>query len=359
MAISRFQRAFHHWRTVAREPVPPAAFAKLCRFAVVLLGLIVVTGAAVRLTKSGLGCPTWPQCGDGSFVTRSQFSLHGVVEFGNRVVSLGVGLLIAAVVIGSFRLAQRRRDLRWLSGGLVLGFVAQGVLGGLTVIFHLNPALVAGHFLVSMLLLWNAAVLDMRARQPSGPRVRTVRREITALADVLALAAAAVLILGTVVTGAGPHSGDAGDVQRFAINIRSAAQLHADSAMLLTGLVIAMAFAVRLSTVARGSRTLANALALTVVAQAAVGFAQYFLGIPTGLVAVHVAGATLLWILALYLRLTLGSSSSSAIVVEQAAGTSGSDQLIDGDGEEEQRQIGDREVEQPHRPRVTAGDSTS
>ena len=232
--------------SVLRQPVPPAAYAKLCRAAMVLLGLIVVTGAAVRLTKSGLGCPTWPQCGDGSFVTRAQFSLHGVVEFTNRIVSLGVGLVIAAVVIGAFRLKDRRRDLRLLSGGLVLGFVAQAVLGGLTVIFHLNPALVAGHFLVSMLLLWNAAVLDTRARQGSGAPVRLVRRELILLADLLAATAGAVLILGTVVTGAGPHSGDTGDVQRFEINIRSAAQLHADGAMLLTGLIIAMAFAARL-----------------------------------------------------------------------------------------------------------------
>jgi cytochrome c oxidase assembly protein subunit 15 len=308
----------------------------------VLLGLIVVTGAAVRLTKSGLGCPTWPQCGDGSFVTRSEFALHGWVEFGNRLVSLGVGVVIAVVVIGSFRLEKRRSDLRWLSGGLVLGFVAQAVLGGLTVIFHLNPALVAGHFLVSMALLFNAAVLDSRSRHPAGAAVRLARRELILLADVLVAACAAVLILGTVVTGAGPHSGDTGDVQRFEINIRSAAQLHADGAMLLTGLVVAMLFAVRLTTVPRYARTLANALAITVLGQVTIGFTQYFLGIPTGLVAVHVAGATTLWILALYLRLSLTRRET------------GLDQLVEGDREEQHREIRDGEVEEPHRPRVTA-----
>ncbi len=318
----------------------------------VLLGLIVVTGASVRLTKSGLGCPTWPQCGDGSFVTRPEFALHGVVEFGNRMVSIVVGLIVAAAVLGAFRLAERRNDLRLLSGGLVLGFIAQGVLGGLTVIFHLNPALVAGHFLVSMLLLWNAAVLDSRARHGAGPRVPLVRRELVLLADLLAVIAAAVLVLGTVVTGSGPHSGAPGDVQRFDINIRSAAQLHADGAMLLTGLVIAMAFAVRLVTGADRVRWLAHALAVTVVAQAAVGFIQYSTGIPTGLVAIHVAGATLLWIFALYLRLGLAQSAPPM-------STARSDQLVDRDGEEHQRQVGDREVEQPHRPRVTAGGSTS
>ena len=327
-----------------RRPLPAPLYARLTRVAMVLLGLIVVTGAAVRLTKSGLGCPTWPECGDGSFVARSQFALHGVVEFGNRLVSLGVGVVIAAVVVGSLRLRERRRELTVLSAGLVLGFIAQAVLGGLTVIFHLNPALVAGHFLVSMLLLWNAAVLDARARQVPGTTVRLARRELVLLADLLAVAAGAVLILGTVVTGAGPHSGDTGDVQRFAINIRSAAQLHADSAMLLTGLVLAMVFATRIAPGPRISRTLSTALAVTVVGQVAIGFTQYFLGVPTGLVAIHVAGATLLWILALYLRLSL----TGRVPVT-------SDELVDGDRQEQQGQIGDREVEEPHRPRVAAG----
>jgi heme a synthase len=332
-----------------RQPLPITAYTKLTRVAMVLLGLIVVTGAAVRLTGSGLGCPTWPECGDGSFVSHSQFAVHGLVEFGNRLVSIGVGVFIAVVVIGSLRLQQRRRELTLLSSGLILGFVAQAVLGGLTVIFHLNPALVAGHFLVSMLLLWNASVLDTRARQVAGTPVRLARRELVLLADLLAVAAAAVLILGTVVTGAGPHSGDNGQVRRFDINIRSAAQLHADSAMLLTGLVIAMLFAVRMTSGPAVSRKLSNALGLTVVAQAAIGFTQYFLSVPVGLVAIHVAGATLLWILALYLRLSL----TGRVPV------SASDQLVDGDGEEKQREVRDREMEEPHRARVTTGGGTA
>ena len=350
-------RARDLWQTV-RRPVPLPWFTKVCRLSVILLGLIVVTGATVRLTKSGLGCPTWPQCGDGSFVTHSAYSVHGVVEFGNRVVSIGVGLVVALTVVGSFRLATRRTDLRWLSLGLVLGFVMQGVLGGLTVIFHLNPFLVAGHFLVSMLLLWNASVLDAHARQEAGAPLRQAKRELVLLADVLAVAAAVVLVLGTVVTGAGPHSGDAGDVQRFDLNIRGAAQLHADAAMVLTGLVVAMAFAVRLTRVPGRTRTLTNWLGVTVLLQVAVGFTQYFLGIPSGLVVVHVIGATLMWVLALYLRLSL--TSRSTVSEETVAPVDGwptgpSDQLVDRDGDEEHREVADRQVEQPHRARVTAG----
>jgi cytochrome c oxidase assembly protein subunit 15 len=342
------------WVRALREPLPTAWYAVMCRISVVLLGLIVVTGAAVRLTKSGLGCPTWPQCGDGSFVTRSEFSLHGVIEFGNRMLTIAVGLVVAVVVLGSFRLATKRTDLRWISSGLVLGFIAQGVLGGLTVIFHLNPFLVAGHFLVSMLLLWNAAVLDTRARQDQVRPVRLVKRELVILADLLAVAAAVVLIAGTVVTGAGPHSGDAGDVQRFAVNIRGAAQLHADTAMVLSGLVIAMAFAVRLIASPSRARRLSDWLVITVIAQIAIGFTQYFLGIPTGLVAVHVAGATLLWVFALYLRLSL-TTRAADLAPPQRTANRASDQLVDGDGDEQQRQVRDRQVEQPHRPRVTTG----
>jgi cytochrome c oxidase assembly protein subunit 15 len=233
------------------------------------------------------------------------------------------------------------------------------------VIFHLNPFLVAGHFLVSMLLLWNASVLDARARRLAALEVsgavaaRPVRRELVVLADLLAVVAATVLILGTVVTGAGPHSGDAGDVQRFDVNIRGAAQLHADAAMALTGLVVAMAFAVRLTTVPRRTRTLANLLVVTVLAQVAVGFTQYFLGIPTGLVAIHVAGATLLWVFALYLRLSLPTRAAAEAVSPRPAAGPESDQLVDRDGDEEQREVRDRPVEEAHRPRVTAGGGAS
>ena len=184
-----------------------------------------------------------------------------------------------------------------------------------------------------------------------------MKRELILLADLLAGGAGAVLLLGTVVTGAGPHSGDVGDVQRFDVNIRGAAQLHADAAMALTGLVLAMTFAVRLTAGPARSRTLANALAITVVGQVTIGFTQYFLGIPTGLVAVHVAGATLLWVLALFLRLSLTTRAAPELDLLDTE-PQGSDQLVDGDGEKDQRQVRDRQVEQPHRARITAGGGT-
>jgi cytochrome c oxidase assembly protein subunit 15 len=292
--------------------VPLPAFSRLTRVALVFLALIVVTGGAVRLTGSGLGCPTWPECGNGSFVTRPEFELHGLIEFGNRAVTAVVGLLVLALPLVALRLdpgetpqtRARRRDLVLLGFGLWIGYVGQAVLGGLTVLFHLNPALVAGHFLLSMALLLDVVLLDVRARRAPVAH-RALRPELRALGWVLTTVAGAVLVLGTVVTGSGPHSGDSQDLHRFGFDVRSVAQLHADGAMLLTGLIVVALLALRLGSAPRSAQRTGAALLAVVVGQAALGFTQYFLGIPAGLVGLHIAGATLLWILTLRLQLAL------------------------------------------------------
>jgi heme a synthase len=286
-----------------RQPLSISSFRRLAAVAVFLLGLIVVTGALVRLTGSGLGCPTWPKCGDGSLVTRSEYAGHGLIEFGNRLVSSAVSVVVAIVAVASFRLAERRRDLQWLSLGLVGGIIGQIVLGGFTVLFHLNPGLVAGHFLLSMLLLLDAVVLHHRTfvRGEGAPQaLRWLGWGLTAVAAI-------ELIVGTVVTGSGPHSGDSTHVARFSLNIRQVAQLHADIAMLLVGLVVATAVAVRAVPTSLAARRETLAVVVLVIAQAVVGFVQYALGIPEGLVAVHVAGATALWVYTLRLALALQS----------------------------------------------------
>jgi cytochrome c oxidase assembly protein subunit 15 len=304
----------------AMPRIPLPLFRRLTRAAVVLLALIVVSGGAVRLTGSGLGCPTWPQCGDGSFVTRAEFAHHGLIEFGNRVVTLVVGLVVLALPllalllekVDTLRGRRRRSDLVLLSFGLWVGYLGQAVLGGLTVLFHLHPALVAGHFLLSMLLLLDAVCLDVRARRDPSPH-RAPRREMRLLATALSATAAVVLVAGTVVTGSGPHSGDSQDLRRFGFDVRSVSQLHADIAMLLTGLVIATVIAVRLAAVPAGARRSADWLALVVLGQVALGFTQYFLGIPAFLVGLHIAGATLVWIFALRLQLLLALPVSQPV----------------------------------------------
>ncbi len=319
-----------------------------------LLALIVVTGGAVRLTGSGLGCPTWPRCADDSFVTQPEFAAHGWIEFGNRLVTAAVGLLMLAMPLVALRLRERRVDLVLLSFGLWLGFLGQIVLGGLTVLFDLHPALVAGHFLLSMLLLLDVVVLDRRAhlsagqvpelrvpglsrsryaRQGAGPVQPGTRRELVWLARLAASVAAATLVLGTVVTGTGPHSGDGGEVKRFGFDIASVAQLHADAAMLLVGLTAALVFAVRLADATAEARRMSTLLVATVLAQAGVGFTQYFTGVPVALVELHIAGATAIWVVTL--RLWLATSHRPPLArpssnVAEPTGTGDTDKPADG-----------------------------
>ncbi len=293
-------------RPLRLPTVRPVVFRRLTRVSVILLALIVVTGGAVRLTGSGLGCPTWPRCGENSFVTQSQYAAHGWIEFGNRLLTTAVGLVMLLLPLVSLRLGQRRRDLVLLAFGLWLGFLGQVVLGGLTVLFKLNPALVAGHFLLSMLLLLDVVVLDRRARSgPGAVRPAGGRRELLGLARLLVLVAGAVLVLGTVVTGTGPHSGDSAEAKRFGFDITNVAQLHADAAMLLVGLIVATVLAVRAGGAPREAVRASSALAAIAIAQAGVGFAQYFTGIPVGLVELHIAGATALWVAALHVWLAM------------------------------------------------------
>ncbi|WP_165034878.1 COX15/CtaA family protein [Candidatus Protofrankia californiensis] len=292
-------------RPLQLPTVSPMVFRRLTRISVILLALIVVTGGAVRLTGSGLGCPTWPRCGENSFVTQPEYAAHGWIEFGNRLLTTAVGLVMLLLPLVSLRLGQRRRDLVLLSFGLWLGFLGQVVLGGLTVLFKLHPALVAGHFLLSMLLLLDVVVLDRRARSGPGVVRPACGRELLGLARLLVAVAGAVLVLGTVVTGTGPHSGDSTEAKRFGFDITNVAQLHADAAMLLVGLVVATVLAVRVGGAPREAVRASTALAAIAIAQAGVGFTQYFTGIPVGLVELHIAGATALWIVALRVWLAM------------------------------------------------------
>jgi cytochrome c oxidase assembly protein subunit 15 len=279
----------------------------------VLLAGIVVTGAAVRLTGSGLGCPTWPKCTGESFVTTPEMAGHGWIEFGNRLLTIVVGLGMLATPLVALRLRDKRRDLVLLSLGLWLGFLGQVVLGGLTVLFDLHPALVAGHFLVSMLLLLDVVVLDRRARQgPGEVRPLPGKELLLWLARLTAVVAAATLVLGTVVTGTGPHSGDEGEIARFGFDLQNVAQLHADAAMLLVGLTVALVFAVRLADASAEARRMSNLLVVSVVAQAGIGFAQYFTGVPVVLVELHVTGATVMWIFTLRLWLATAERPPAA-----------------------------------------------
>lgn len=255
---------------------------------------IVVTGGIVRVTGSGLGCPTWPTCDGENLapVAGTDATWHTAIEFGNRLLTFVV-LAAALAVLWQMRRTRPHppvvERLAWL---LPAGVLVQAGLGGVTVLTGLSPLIVAAHFLLSMALLAVAVALHERVRGGAPPAVvpsAGVRHATTALACV----AAVVLVLGTLVTAAGPHAGDA-DVGRLAIDIRLAAIAHADAVWALVGLTVAL-----LAITARAGpprlRTAVRALLVLELIQGSIGYAQYALGIPAALVAVHITGAALVW----------------------------------------------------------------
>ena len=258
--------------------------------------LIVVTGGLVRLTGSGLGCPTWPECVPGSFtpVPEPEEGFHQVIEFGNRTLTSVLSVVAVLVVAATWRWARDRRSLLRLSVLPLLGVLAQAVLGGVSVLTGLNPGIVAAHFLVSMVLVSLSAYLLHRAGEGDAPPAAQVRPEVRALAWVTAALGAVVLVLGTVVTGSGPHSGDADQPARFGFDPRTVAWLHADAVMLFLGLVVAVLLAVRVGAAWPPARRAWSLVLAVTLAQGAVGYTQYLTGLPEALVLVHMLGASLL-----------------------------------------------------------------
>jgi cytochrome c oxidase assembly protein subunit 15 len=276
-------------------PVLPSAFSPAVVSRVALAnaianGVIVVTGGAVRLTGSGLGCPTWPRCTDESFVVTPELAGHGVIEFGNRMLTFLLTAAAIATVVVVFRSA--RRDLRKLAILSFLGIPAQALLGGATVLTGLNPWTVAAHFLVSMVLVAVATILWLRSREP-GVGQPLLRRPFVLLVGGIATVTGVVLAVGTVVTGSGPHSGDP-KAGRTGLDPELVSQLHADVVFLLLGLTVALLVALYATDSPDRIRRAARDLLIVQLAQGVVGYVQYFTDLPIALVLVHMAGAVLI-----------------------------------------------------------------
>ena len=260
---------------------------------------IVVTGGLVRLTGSGLGCPTWPQCVPGSYtpVRQQPQGIHSVIEFGNRTLTGVVGIVaLAALVAVALDVWRRGRPRRLvvLAAVPLVGVAVQAVLGGITVLTHLSPATVAAHFLVSALIVAASTVLLSRAQADDGPARLVVRAEVQWLARALAALTAVILVLGTVVTGSGPHSGDADAPARFGFDPRSVSWLHADAVLLWFGVLLAVLVALQLSAGPALARRRAMVVLGVGLAQGLIGYVQYFTGLPVVAVALHLLGACLL-----------------------------------------------------------------
>jgi cytochrome c oxidase assembly protein subunit 15 len=283
----------------ARPPAPGLALQRVFAIAGVIAQTgIAVTGSVVRVTGSGLGCPTWPQCFSGSMVPVDHpdvASLHQWVEFSNRMLAIMVGVTTALVLLSALLSRPRRRRVLVLALTMPLGVLAQGVIGGITVLTGLVWWTVAAHFLASMPLVW-LSVLLVRAvgegDQPARPLVpAALRTGLLALAAVLT----GLLVAGTLVTAAGPHAGDA-RTPRLDVPVATLAQLHADLLFLFLGMLVTLGFALR------GVRAPARVwrgywiLVAVVLAQGALGMVQYWTGVPEVLVSLHVLGAGLVTI---------------------------------------------------------------
>ncbi|MFM8305484.1 MAG: COX15/CtaA family protein [Actinomycetota bacterium] len=300
-----------------RFRLSPTAFAKVALVAGVLLAVIIVTGAAVRLTGSGLGCPDWPNCEPGRLTPKSADDVHAVVEFVNRVFTGAVSMAVIVCVLGSVLRDPRRRDLIWLSLGLVAGVIAQAVVGGLTVLFELRPEFVMTHFLLSLVLLTNAVVLYQRATQPRAPAVLQVDLRCRTWSRGLVVAACVVVATGTVVTSTGPHGGDE-EAKRFAFEISHVARIHGISVMAFLTIVLVLLARLRRTHAPEPVVNRLGAVLLVACVQAAIGYIQYFNDIPALLVGLHIAGATALWVAVIWYFLGISARPDPTAALPRA-----------------------------------------
>ena len=279
---------------------------------------IVVTGGLVRLTGSGLGCPTWPECVEGSLVpvAGQAEEFRKFIEFGNRLLTFVLAALAIAAVVAALRMRARwlaqgarpRRPILLLAAVPLLGTLAQAVLGGVTVLTGLHPATVGAHFLVSIAIIAGCVVLVHRAAEPGDePLVRLVRPEIRGLSIALIVVSLAVIVLGTIVTGTGPHGGDADLTERLPFDLRTVAWLHADAVLLYVGLIVGMWLALRITDGPERARFWSHALMALAIVQGVIGYTQWFTGVPWVLVAVHMLLACLVWVATLKNHLSLRS----------------------------------------------------
>lgn len=285
-------------RLVDVLPEPSLRVQRIVAAAVILTqGGIAVTGAIVRVTASGLGCPTWPQCFPGSFtpVPHAEVpGIHQAVEFGNRLLTFLVVLTAAAAVVAVTR-ARRRREVLVYAWLMPASTVVQAVIGGITVLTGLLWWTVAIHLLVSMAMVWLAVLLYAKIGEPdAGVYTTRVPKPLRQLTVLSAVTLSAVLVTGTMVTGAGPHAGDKSldrPVPRLQIEITTLVHMHSSLLVAYLALLVALGFALLAVHAPQPVRTRLAVVVVLVAAQGSLGAIQFFTGVPEALVALHVAGA--------------------------------------------------------------------
>ncbi|MFD0030035.1 COX15/CtaA family protein [Streptomyces sp. NPDC055059] len=273
--------------------------------AVVMTVVIVVTGGAVRLTGSGLGCPTWPKCTDQSLTATSEMGFHGAIEFGNRMLTYVLCAAVGWAIIAARSQKPWRRGLTrlgWTQFWLVMG---NAVLGGIVVLVGLNPYTVAAHFLLSTALIAVATVMWQRTREGDAEPRPLVGKAVQQLVWILTAATVALIMVGTVVTGSGPHAGDSSDVARMPLDWETISKAHAVLAWIVVTLTFALWFVLKAVDAPRGPLHRTRDLFLVLLAQGVIGYVQYFTDLPEVLVGLHMLGSALVWIAVLRVLLSL------------------------------------------------------
>ncbi|MFD5752551.1 heme A synthase [Streptomyces sp. NPDC127033] len=273
--------------------------------AVVMSVVIIVTGGAVRLTGSGLGCDTWPKCTDDSLIATPEQGLHGAIEFGNRMLTYVLSAAVGWAIIAARSVKPRRRALSRLAWSQFWLVMFNGVLGGITVLTELNPWTVAGHFLAATALLTVTTLTWLRTREGDGaPRPR-VPRPVRKLSWALIVSSGVLIAAGTLVTGSGRHAGDSSDVPRMPFDYINVAHVHAVFAWVVCALAVAMWLVLRVVDAPADTRARARDLLLVLLAQGAIGYVQYFTDTPELLVGAHMLGSCAVWIAVLRVAVSM------------------------------------------------------
>lgn len=283
----------------------PRTLRRAALSAVVMSVLIIVTGGAVRLTGSGLGCDTWPKCTDDSLIVTAEQGFHGFVEFGNRMLTYVLSAAVGWAIIAARSAKPRRRGLSRLAWAQFWIVMSNAVIGGVTVWMGLNPWTVAGHFLAANSLLTVAVITWHRTGEGDTDPKPRVPRPVRKLSWAIVAVSALLIALGTTVTGAGKHAGDSSDVPRMPWDWTNAAHVHAIAAWAVCALALAMWLVLRVVDAPDDTRARARDLLVVLGLQGGIGYLQYFTGVPEALVAAHMLGSSLMWIAVLRLALSL------------------------------------------------------
>ncbi|MFJ8654716.1 heme A synthase [Streptomyces rochei] len=289
----------------ARWTPDPRTVRRAALVALVMSVVIVVTGGAVRLTGSGLGCPTWPKCTEDSLTNTSEMGVHGVIEFGNRLLTYVLCAAVGWAIIAARSQKPFRRGLTrlgWAQFWIVMG---NAILGGIVVLVGLNPYTVAAHFLLSTALIAVATVMWQRTREGDAAPRPLVGKAIQQLVWVLVVVSVLLIAVGTVVTGAGPHAGDSSEVERMPIDWETVSKVHAVLAWVVVTLTFALWFVLKAVDAPKGPLARTRDLFLVLLAQGVIGYVQYFTDLPEVLVGLHMFGSCLVWIATLRVLLAL------------------------------------------------------